>query len=129
MKKDKSKEKKSKKRLREQPTAPAPLTALPAQKQDALLCRALEAVGGKWKLRVLFALGSGKDLRYSEIRGSVAGITDMMLSQSLRELCAAGLAERKQFQQIPPRVEYHMTEKAAGALEAAALLCTWAKQL
>lgn len=131
MKKEKSKEKKNKKRLREQPpTVPAPTANAPApQKSDVLLCRALEAVGGKWKLRVLLALGNGESLRYGGIRDHVAGITDMMLSQSLRELCAAGLAERKQFQQIPPRVEYHITEKAFGALEAATLLCSWAERL
>ena len=131
MKKEKSKEKKNKKRLREQLAAVPEASAAPAvsKKSDALLCRAVETVGGKWKLRILLALSDSESLRYGEIRTRIEGITDMMLSQSLKELCAAGLAERKQFQQIPPRVEYRVTEKAAGALKAAALLCSWAEHL
>ncbi len=125
MKKDKSKEKKGKKRLHTRNAA----TRTTDQKNDQLLTRALENVGGKWKLRILLSL-SGKDsLRYSELRNRIAGITDMMLSQSLKELCAAGLTERQQFQQIPPRVEYRITSKADGALKAAALLCDWASHL
>ncbi|MCH4238711.1 MAG: helix-turn-helix transcriptional regulator [Oscillospiraceae bacterium] len=118
MKKEKNKEKKSKKRLR-----------VDGQKSDRLLASALEKIGGKWKLRILMALGSGESLRYGELRGRVAGITDMMLSQSLKELCAAGLTERHQYQQIPPRVEYQITDKAEGALQAAVLLCGWAEDL
>lgn len=119
MKKDKEKDAK-KKRVR--------VEASPAD-ADALLARALEAVGGKWKLRVLLALSGGKPLRYGQLRARVAGITDMMLSQSLRELCAAGLVERTQYAEIPPRVDYALTGAAAGAVEAAALLCRWGGSL
>lgn len=96
---------------------------------DKLLAHALDAVGGKWKLRLLLALSNTESLRYGELRSAVAGVTDMMLSQSLRELCAAGLVERRAYQQIPPRVEYRLTPKAKGACAAAAQLADWAKTL
>jgi DNA-binding HxlR family transcriptional regulator len=118
----KEKDKKGKKRGRS-------LSVVGEEEQDALLSHALQLVGGKWKLRILLVLGSAESLRYGEIRSRVAGITDMMLSQSLKNLCASGLIQRQQFQQIPPRVEYRLTEQASGALEAAVKLCSWAKHL
>ncbi|MCH3973297.1 MAG: helix-turn-helix transcriptional regulator [Oscillospiraceae bacterium] len=128
MKKEKNKEKKSKKRLRAlPPDKPTETDHADAAKQDALLTRALQAIGGKWKLRILLALSGSESLRYGEIRGRVTGITDMMLSQSLKELCADGLIARRQFPQIPPRVEYRLTSHSADALKAAAQLCSWAE--
>jgi Predicted transcriptional regulators len=51
----------------------------------------------------------------------------MMLSQSLRELCGDGLVNRAQFQEIPPRVEYSITDDGATILPAIQLLSEWAK--
>ena len=84
-------------------------------------------VGGKWKLRILWALRQKKGMRYGELKTSVHGITDMMLSQSLCELCSDGLAARAQFQEIPPRVEYSITDEGATMLPAIQLLSEWAK--
>lgn len=84
-------------------------------------------VGGKWKLRILWALRQKKGMRYGELKTSVHGITDMMLSQSLRELCGDGLVNRAQFQEIPPRVEYSITDDGATILPAVQLLSEWAK--
>lgn len=119
MKKDKEKESKKKR---------AHAQAAPAD-ADALLAHALELVGGKWKLRLLLALSGGKPLRYGQLRQQVAGITDMMLSQSLRELCAAGLVARTQYPEIPPRVDYALAEHAQGAVQAAMALCHWSAAL
>jgi DNA-binding HxlR family transcriptional regulator len=86
----------------------------------------LTEIGGKWKLRILWALRSGESLRYGDIRKQTRFITDMMLSQSLRELTQSGLVTRRQFQQIPPRVEYQITPEGAGLVPAMELLCAWA---
>ena len=96
---------------------------------DSLLALALLKIGGKWKFRILLALeNSAQDaLRYGEIKNIVSGITDMMLSQSLRELTADGLIERRQYQEIPPKVEYWLSPSAKGALPAAQQLTEWAK--
>jgi DNA-binding HxlR family transcriptional regulator len=74
------------------------------------LRKASEELGGKWRLRVLWSLRDGAGLRYGGIKNSIPGITDMMLSQCLRELCQSGFVERQQFQEIPPRVEYHILQ-------------------
>ena len=81
---------------------PSPMDALEA---------AMGYVGGKWKLRILWLLRDGAPWRYRDIKQEIASITDMMLSQSLKELCADGLIERHAFQEIPPRVEYVMTAR------------------
>lgn len=93
---------------------------------DAPLRRAVSLIGGKWKLRILWALRGGEPARYGEIRQRVSGITDMMLSQSLRELTSAGLVDRRQYREIPPRVEYALTGDGAGLLPAMELICAWA---
>ncbi|MGW8113707.1 winged helix-turn-helix transcriptional regulator [Caproicibacterium sp. NSD3] len=100
-----------------------------ADNADSLLALALSKVGGKWKLRILLALESSAQdaLRYGEIKNTVSGITDMMLSQSLRELTADGLIERRQYQEIPPKVEYRLSPSAKGALPAAQQMAEWAK--
>lgn len=124
MKKEKEKEKK-KKRTR-QATAPAEqpqdLTAFPQEEALQLLHQKL---GGKWKMRILWTLRGRKSIRYGEIKSGIPGITDMMLSQSLRELCADGLVDRHQFQEIPPRVEYQITPLGFGALPGVELLAKW----
>lgn len=67
-------------------------------------------VGGKWKMKVIYALRDKNSRRYSEIKSNVPGITDMMLSSSLKELVEDGLVERKQFSEVPLRVEYQISE-------------------
>ena len=90
----------------------------------------MSVVGGKWKLRVLWTLRAGTSQRYGEIKQQISLITDMMLSQSLRELAAAGLIVRQQYQQIPPKVEYHITPTGEELIPAITLFCAWAvKQL
>ena len=95
---------------------------------DAPLQFAVKTVGGKWKLRILWALRSGKPLRYVEIKGAVEGITDMMLSTSLKELVSAGLVERRAYQEVPPKVEYAAMPAAAGLFPAIEKLCGWAEK-
>lgn len=136
MKKDKDKKKKRVKRESE-PTAEQKAAApivLPESQEltppedpaDDPLHHALTLVGGRWKLRVLWALRDGTSIRYGEIKQQIGGITDMMLSQSLRELTADGLCVRKQYQQIPPKVEYQITPDGAELLPAIELLRAWA---
>lgn len=81
---------------------------------EKLLCPvrySLDIVGGKWKLPILCMLVSGEPTRYSTIRRKLGDVTNMMLSQSLKELEAAGMVYREQYNEVPPRVEYSLTEK------------------
>lgn len=76
------------------------------------IIHALNLIGGKWKLPVLWHLFDAESVRYNELKRSVVGITNIMLTQCLRELEAAGLVRRNDFGEVPPRVEYSLTGRA-----------------
>lgn len=129
MKKDKEKKKKRAKRPEpKQESAEKAREGTAEEPSEDPLSYALTAVGGKWKLRILWALRGGTSLRYGEIKQQIPPITDMMLSQSLRELTASGLIVRQQFQQIPPKVEYRITPAGGDLIPAVELLCAWASK-
>ena len=71
----------------------------------------LTIFGGKWKSRIICVLSTQKTLRYSEIRTEMYNITDAVLAATLKELIADGIVNRRSFDEIPPRVEYSLTEK------------------
>ena len=71
----------------------------------------LDLIGGKWKLIILWHLASEGIMRYSELRRSLKGITHKMLSQQLKELESDGFIHREEYPQVPPKVEYSLTEK------------------
>ena len=128
MKKDKEKKKK---RLKRASPSPAPVEVVSAGESvqptapEAPLVYFLRVAGGKWKIRILWALQDGKCHRYGEIKSAVSGITDMMLSQSLKDLCADGLLHRQQYQEIPPKVEYSLTERGKSLIPILDNLCQW----
>ncbi|MCI1966078.1 MAG: helix-turn-helix transcriptional regulator [Oscillospiraceae bacterium] len=126
MKKKKKRDKRSQESQEQTDALPGTFSSDDRQ-GDALLRDAVSLVGGKWKFRVLWALQSGDSIRYGEIRSRISGITDMMLSQSLKELAADGLVERRQYREIPPRVEYEVTAAGAGLIPVLEQLCVWVK--
>jgi DNA-binding HxlR family transcriptional regulator len=69
---------------------------------------ALSVIGGRWKILVICRLFEGKH-RFNEMRRSIAGVSQRMLAQSLRELERDGVVERRVFPESPPRVEYGLT--------------------
>jgi DNA-binding HxlR family transcriptional regulator len=85
---------------------------------------ALAVIGGKWKPLILFHLVDGAR-RFGELRRLVAGISEKVLTQQLKELEADGILSRTDYRELPPRVEYAMT--AFGRTLATALmpLCAW----
>ncbi|MGL6125676.1 transcriptional regulator, HxlR family [Chryseobacterium ureilyticum] len=68
-------------------------------------------IGGRWKLLILDKLKGGK-LRFSELRKAISGITERMLTLQLRELEKEGLVKRTVYAEVPPRVDYELTEIA-----------------
>ncbi len=68
-------------------------------------------IAGKWKLRILFLLALHDVLRYSELKYLIKTITHKMLTSQLKELEKDGLIVRKMYQQVPPKVEYYLSEK------------------
>ncbi|GAA4225212.1 DNA-binding HxlR family transcriptional regulator [Streptosporangium album] len=81
-------------------------------KKRTYLCgldAAVDVVGGKWKAMILWALHD-RALRFGELRRSVSGISEKMLIQMLREMEVYGLVHREVYHQVPPKVEYSLTE-------------------
>ena len=79
-------------------------TELPGANVYTVPCpiiHALNLIGGKWKLPVLWHLFDAESVRYNELKRSVVGITNIMLTQCLRELEAAGLVSRNDFGEVP----------------------------
>ena len=93
------------------------------------LTYALDIIGGKWRLPIIWALSQNDTIRYNELKRKVSGITNMMLSQSLKEMEAYGLVKRQQFMEIPPRVEYSLTESGKDLIPALVSLAKWGKQM
>ena len=87
----------------------------------------LEVFGGKWKSRVICVLADKKTLRYSELRAELVNITDAVLSTTLKALIADDIVSRKSYDEIPPRVEYSLTDRAVSLLPHINSLITWAK--
>lgn len=89
---------------------------------------ALDIVGQKWKLPIMWYLLKNESTRYNELKRSVKGITNMMLTKSLKELEEHGLIIRKQYEVIPPRVEYSLTERGKELIPTLDSLYDWGKK-
>lgn len=86
----------------------------------------LAVFGGKWKSRILCVLAAKEVLRYSELRKEMGNITDAVLAVTLKELMADDMVVRKSYDEIPPRVEYSLSEKGKTAVPILQSICRWA---
>lgn len=86
----------------------------------------LELFGGKWKSRVICVLNGMGTLRYSEIRKEMLNVTDAVLAATLKELIRDDLVSRRQYDEIPPRVEYTLTERGKSVVPILQNICRWA---
>ena len=86
---------------------------------------ALESIGGKWKMPILCSLTANGASRYNELLRNVHGISNTMLSSVLRELVRDQLVERREYLEVPVRVEYELTEKARRLKPILAELIAW----
>ena len=82
--------------------------------------------GGKWKSRIICVLNAKQTLRYSELRKEMVNITDAVLATTLKELINEEIIERKSYNEIPPRVEYFLTEKGRSVVPILQSICKWA---
>ncbi|WP_072053107.1 winged helix-turn-helix transcriptional regulator [Hymenobacter terrenus] len=89
---------------------------------------AIQVIGGKWKLCILYYLTNGPK-RYGEMKRAVDGITEKMLTQQLRELEEDGIVVRTVYPQVPPRVDYALTSLGARLVAVFAPLESWGQQL
>lgn len=88
----------------------------------------LKLLEGRWKLVILFRLFGGKVLRFSELERAIAGISQKMLVQQLRQMEGDGIVRRIVHHQVPPKVEYGLTDWGQALCPALDALLQWAAQ-
>lgn len=86
---------------------------------------AMSLISGKWKMHILFWLWKTEVLRYSELKKYLGNITHKMLTSQLRELEADDLIIRREYPQVPPKVEYRLSEKGLTLMPVLRALCHW----
>ncbi|MEB2777840.1 helix-turn-helix domain-containing protein [Algoriphagus sp. D3-2-R+10] len=89
---------------------------------------AFRRIGGKYKGRILWYLHSKGIMRYGELRKTLTDITPKMLTQTLRELEDDALVSRKVYQEVPPKVEYSLTEIGAELIPFISHLRDWGEK-
>lgn len=85
----------------------------------------LEVFGGKWNSRIICVLAEKQILRYSELRKEMTNITDAVLSSTLKDLISNQIVARKSYDEIPPKVEYALTEKGLSVVPILQSICYW----
>jgi DNA-binding HxlR family transcriptional regulator len=98
---------------------------MPSVCADRNISIAIDLLSGKWNLRILIALCEAKKIRFNDLRRKLPGISNNMLSQCLREFEKYKIVERKQYEEIPPRVEYSLTPLGQQLQPAVHLLNEW----
>ena len=95
-------------------------------------CRSVSTIqrmiGGTWKIEILFYIAL-KDVRhFGQLRRCIGNISESTLSKQLRELVADGFLTRTDFGEVPPRVEYSITEKGRSLEQILDLMCEWGEK-
>jgi DNA-binding HxlR family transcriptional regulator len=88
---------------------------------------ALDCLAHKWTVLIILALKPGP-LRFTHLRKAVPGVTSQVLTQSLRDLQRNGLIVRKSYDEIPPRVEYGLTDLGFSLCEPVTAIRVWAEK-
>ncbi|MBY6259274.1 MULTISPECIES: winged helix-turn-helix transcriptional regulator [Enterobacteriaceae] len=88
----------------------------------------LRLLEGRWKLIILFHLFDGKVQRYSDFEKLIPAISQKMLAQQLRQLESDGLVSRTVYPQVPPKVEYRLTEWGQALCPALDAMLKWAEK-
>lgn len=101
--------------------------AFAGTKYSCGLDAAVSVVGGKWKPLILWQLHEGPK-RHGQLRRSIAGVSEKVLTQQLRELQSHGIVEREVFAEVPPRVEYSLTALGQSLNDALRTLGDWGEE-
>lgn len=96
--------------------------------EDTGFSYTLSLISGKYKMVILYCLMEFKTVRFNELKRYLKKVSDKSLSQNLKELEADGLIARKVYPQIPPKVEYSLTEKGDSLMLVLDQLCVWGEE-
>jgi DNA-binding HxlR family transcriptional regulator len=92
---------------------------------SAFIRQVLDRIGDKWTVLVISTLSAGS-LRYSDVQASIPGISQRMLTETLKRLEFDGLITRTAYPEVPPRVEYELTDLGRSLLDAVTAMAAWA---
>ncbi|MFB4277049.1 MULTISPECIES: winged helix-turn-helix transcriptional regulator [unclassified Nonomuraea] len=87
----------------------------------------LDRIGDKWSVLVLLCLIAGP-MRFTQLRARIGGVTPKVLTQTLRAMEQDGLLTREVFAEVPPRVEYTLTDLGRSLHDPISVVATWAEQ-
>ncbi len=85
----------------------------------------LDLFSGKWNSRILSVLANADNLRYGEIKSRIDNITDAVLAASLKELISSQMIVRQSYDEIPPKVEYSLSEKGRSIIPIFEMISKW----
>ena len=97
-------------------------------RDDCPMRRTLELLSGKWRTHIIYELCKHPSMRFSELKKAYPHITNTMLTNVLRDLEELGIVHREQFNEIPPHVEYALTEKGKDLLPVFFELSKWGEK-
>lgn len=97
-------------------------------KEDCPVHRTLELLSGKWRTHIIYELCKHPSLRFGELKKAYPHITNTMLTNTLRDLERFGILHREQFNEIPPHVEYSLTEKGKALLPIFFEISKWGEE-
>ena len=90
--------------------------------------RTLELLNGKWRTHIIYELCKHPSMRFGELKKAYPHITNTMLTNTLRDLESLGIIHREQFNEIPPHVEYSLTEKGRKLLPVFLEISKWGEE-
>ena len=96
--------------------------------EDTGFSYTLSLISGKHKMVIMYCLMEFQTVRFNEMKRYLRNITDKTLSSNLKELERDGLIIRKEYPQIPPKVEYSLSERGMSLMEILDQLCTWGEK-
>ncbi len=109
-------------------TAEKNLKKIYQQAKECPITIFMDQIGGKWKPVIIWLLLLNEVMRFSELDKAIAGISQKMLSQQLKDLEKIKIVKRKSYPVIPPKVEYRLTEKGKSLKENLTLIMEWSRK-
>jgi DNA-binding HxlR family transcriptional regulator len=103
------------------------MTQMPSKEFECLIGAIVDVIGGKWKLPILYQLFQGTK-RYGELKRLVPKATERMLTLQLRELELSGIVQRWVYPEVPPKVEYSLTELGLSLEPILQTMLDWSEQ-
>ncbi len=88
----------------------------------------LSLINGKYKMTILYTLMNFEIVRFNEMKKYIGDISYKTLSQNLKDLESNGLIHREEYPQIPPKVEYSLTERGKSLIPILDQMCTWGEE-